>query len=112
MELNNSRILAQAQGTTSLATAYSPSVGIHVQITQIIIANTSGNGDKFRICIDEDGTTYSEATAIAWDVVCDTGEVIIYDFPQGLPMYKNEGNLAVYSSVTSAHTFTIVGEEK
>ena len=106
------RILAQVRGTTSLVSAYSPVSGLRTRIYHIIVANTSGaTPSDFQICIDDDGTTYDQTTTIAWNVACDDGAVVEYEFEHGLPMNKSGGNIAVLSVVDAAHTFTIIGEE-
>jgi len=108
----SSRILAQQRGTTSLVTAYNPGTGIRALIYTIIIANTSGAASDFQICIDDDGTTYDETTTIAWNVPCNDGAIVQFDFEHGIPMNLNGGNIAVLSIVNNAHTFTVIGEEK
>ena len=107
----SSRILAQKRGTTSLVTAYSPGTGIRALIYTIIVANTSGAASDFQLAIDDDGTTYDETTTIAWNVPCNDGAIVQFDFEHGLPMNRTEGNIAVMSAVSNAHTFTIIGEE-
>ena len=112
----NSKLI-QARGTTSLATVFSPAAGARGRIASIIVANTSGGDATFRICIDEDGTTYDESTAIAWDVSCNAGQVIQFDYgtyetgalPINVTASGTAGNVAVQSSVNNAHTFTFVG---
>jgi len=105
------RILGQARGTTSLVTAYNPGIGVRALIYTIIVANTSGASSDFQICVDDDGTTYDETTTIAWNVPCNDGAVVQFDYEHGIPMNLNGGNIAIMSAVSNAHTFTIIGEE-
>ncbi len=111
----SSTILGQARGTTSLASIYSPGTGKRGRVATIIVANTSGAGATFQICLDEDGTTYDETTTIAWNVPCNSGQVIHLDYGTyddgALPLNDTSANLAVKSSVTSAITFTVIGQE-
>lgn len=111
----SSKILGQARGTTSLASIYSPGAGVRGRVATIIIANTSGANALFRLCLDGDGTTYDETTTLGWDVPCNDGQVVQIDYGTyddgALPINNSSGNLAVYSSVSSAHTFTVIGRE-
>jgi len=107
----SSRILGQARGTTSFVSIYNPGTGVRALIYSINIANTSGAASDFRICVDDDGTTYDKTTTIAWNAPCNDGAIIQYDFEHGIPMNLNGGNIAVLSVVNNAHTFTVIGEE-
>ena len=108
-ETSPSRILGQARGTTSFVSVYSPAVGIRAIIQSILIANTSGANADYRICIDDDGTTYDETTTIAWNVPLNDGGYTYIEID--IPMNRSTGNIAVLSVVNNAHTFTIIGEE-
>ena len=105
----NSRILGQARGTTSFVSIYSPGVGVRALIHQIVIANTSGAAADFRICVDDNGTTYDQTTTIAWNVPVNDGGYLYIEVE--LPINVSAGNIAVLSVVNNAHTFTVVGEE-
>ena len=106
-----SRILGQARGTTSFVSIYSPGTGIRGRITGIFICNTSGADSDFRICVDDDGTTYDETTTIAWNVPLNDGGYL-YITELDIPINVTAGNIAVLSVVNNAHTFTVIGEEK
>ena len=106
------KILAQVRGQSAIASAYSPAAGVRATIFQILVANTSGASVDYQICIDDDGTTYTAATAIAWNVPLVDGEKETIDFgKKGLPLNEAAGNIAVMSATNDAHTFTIVGVE-
>ena len=106
------RILGQARGQSAIASAYSPAAGVRATIYYILVANTSGTSVDYQICIDDDGTTYTEATAIAWNVPLNDGEKDIFNFGEkGMPLNEAAGNIAVMSATNDAHTFTIIGEE-
>ena len=111
MENRSSRILKQQRGTSSAITAYSPGTGIRTRIYQIIVANVDQAATTFSIWIDDDGTTYDDTTAIADTVSCSSGVIVNFEFPSGLPMNIAAGNLAILSSTTNSHNFTIIGEE-
>lgn len=107
-------ILAQSRPSdTTAASAYSPSTNtIRAEITLIVVCNTSGSAAKFRVFIDEDGTTYDESTALFWDinVPADT-TVEVLDRHSSYWMTKSASNLAVRTDTASAFTFTVFGME-
>ena len=106
------RILAQARGQATIASAYSPAAGARAIIFQVHIANTSGTSKDYQLCIDDDGSTYNETTAIAWNAPLNDGEIKTFDFGEkGMPLNEAAGNIAIMSESNDAHTFTIVGEE-
>lgn len=96
-------------GNTTAASLYSPADGVVAEITGIVVAETAGTGAAFRICHDEDGTTYDETTALYWDtpVAANTSierEMSIY-------MVDPSGNLSVRTDTAGALTFTVYGLE-
>ena len=109
MAIGNRKILAQARGQSAIASAYSPADGVRTVIDTIIVTNTSGTSVDYQICVDDDGTTYTAATAIAWNVPSGDGNVTIYEVK--IPLNNSAGNLAIMSATNDAHTFTILGEE-
>ena len=108
------KILAQVRGQSAIATAYSPANGVRAVIDTIIVANTSGTSVDYQICVDDDGTTYTAATAIAWNVPAGDGTVTVYEVKipfNGNGTGASNGNIAIMSATNDAHTFTILGEE-
>ncbi len=101
--------LAQTRPSdTNNTQAYSPATGFIAEITSVFVANTTGSAATFRLYHDNDGTTYSEATALMWDVSVASGASVVVDDP----IYLNSAsNLAVRSSVGNALTFTVYGIE-
>lgn len=101
--------LAQVRpANTTAVSAYSPSEGVTAIIKWIEICNTSGSSADFRLFHDDDGTTYDETTALAWD------EPVAADDSYGVEVYypvKSTGNFAVRTDTNSALTFTLYGEE-
>ena len=109
MPVGNRKILAQARGQSTIATAYSPAAGGRTVIDTIIVTNTSGTSVDYQLCVDDDGTTYDETTAIAWNVPGGDGNVTVYEVM--IPLPNSTGNIAIMSATNDAHTFTIIGEE-
>ena len=102
--------LGQArENSTNAVSVYSPASGTETIIKTIMIANTSGASATFRLFMDDDGTTYDESTALAWDVNLGAGEVT--QFEGSYNMNNSSGNFAYRSSVANALTITLFGME-
>ncbi|MGI9405865.1 MAG: hypothetical protein ACR2O4_05800 [Hyphomicrobiaceae bacterium] len=107
-------ILAQSRpANTTAVSAYSPpNDTVRTEITLVTVCNTSGASAKYRIFIDDDGTTYDETTALFWDiaVAADTSvEILLHS--KSWWMTNSSGNLAVRTDTASAFTFTVFGME-
>ena len=103
-------ILAQSRpGNTTAVSVYSPPASNNTEIKYIIVCNTSGASQKFRIFLDNDGTTYDETTALFWDVPVPSDATL--QIEAGWAMDKAAGNLAVRTDSASAFTFTVFGAE-
>lgn len=102
--------LAQArENSTNAVSVYSPGASTTSVIKTIFLANTSGADATFRLFVDDDGTTYTEVTAIGWDVDILAGQMIEIDC--FIPMNVAAGNFAYRSSVANAITITLFGAE-
>lgn len=102
--------LGQSRPDDTVAVSlYSPADGIVTIIKQVIVANTSAASAKYRICHDEDGTTYDETTALFWNVPVATETTDVLDVC--VFMANSSGNLAVRTDTTEAVTFSCYGEE-
>ena len=102
--------LGQARDNdTDTHSVYSPAADTTAIVTTIILANTSDSSAKVRVFIDDDGTTYNQATAIAYDIIIARGssEVIMGFFP----MNNEDGNLAYQQGTANAITITVFGVE-
>jgi hypothetical protein len=108
---NTYKQLAQKrENSTNAVSVYSPNASEEVIIKSIIVANTSGADADVRIFHDDDGTTYDESTAIAWDVTIPTDSV--WDREVTICMNNSSGNLAYRSSVSNALTISVHGVVK
>ena len=102
--------LGQArENSTNAVSVYSPGSGVTGIIKTIFLANTSGLDARFRLFVDDDGTTYDESTAIAWDVDIEADQMIEIDC--FVAMDNSSGNFAYRSSVANAITITVFGAE-
>ncbi len=104
------KILVQSNFVpTTAASIYTVPTGSTTEITQIIVCNSNAASKEFYIFIDEDGTTYSEATALFWQeaLAADTSRIL-----SDLSIWLPQGaNLAVNVETTVTITFTFFGIE-
>ena len=94
---------------TNAHSVYSPAADVTAIITTIVLANTSSASATVRVFIDDDGTTYDQTTAIAYDILIAAGasEIIMGFFP----MHDSSGNLAYQEGTANAITITVFGTE-
>lgn len=105
-------ILAQSRPTdTNAASVYSPPSGIITEITQVIVAENSGNTPSYRIFLDNDGTTYDQTTALFYDVATAANTSYELISHGSWWMTDSDGNLAVRTSGANQLTFTVFGIE-
>ena len=100
--------LAQVQGSSTASLLYAAT--IRTEVKSIKIANTTGATSKFRLFHDDDGTTYSSATCLYWDVPVTSGQTLSLDaeYDGGINVAKN-GNLGFRCDVSQALTVTVYG---
>lgn len=84
--------------------------GQELLVTKILVANSTALAATFRIYHDVDGTTYSAATALYFDVsvAANTTTAI----PGPIYLSNPSGNLAVRVGTANALTFTVYGIER
>jgi hypothetical protein len=100
--------LAQALATTVPTSIYSPASGITI-IKSIVICNYSSSADAFSIYLDDDGTTYTDATALFRDTAIPANTTVQIDCHWG--MNNIAGNLAIDAVTNSRITITSFGVE-
>ena len=96
---------------TTAATIYSPATDTQTIIKSIVVCNTTAITAYCRIFVDDDGTTYDETTAQAWDVPV-VPSVAPLTIEVNICMNDSTGNLAVRTDTANALTFTVSGMEK
>lgn len=94
---------------TSAASIYSPGASTQTLIKSIIVANVSSGSMKYSLFVDDNGTTYDESTAIAWETTLAKGNSIVID--ANIMMNDSTGNLAFQVDVASSATCTVFGTE-
>ena len=77
---------------------------------RVIVCNTGTVAATVQFFHDDNGTTYTEATALAWNIPVGTASVATFDFMASLS--DASGNLGMQSSVGTSTTFTSYGSEE
>jgi len=94
---------------TTAASLYSPGASTTAVIKSIIVCNQSAAAAKFRIFVDNDGTTYDQTTAHYYDI--SIGATTTLQIDTFWAMNDATGNLAVRTDTNDALTFTAYGAE-
>jgi len=92
---------------TTIASAYSPGDNETAIIRSIYITEVAGNTPNFQICVDDNGTTFTAATALYWNVVMVASTTVKVE--TYIVMNNSSGNLAVRTSAANEITFTGFG---
>ena len=99
---------------TNAVSIYSPgATEVITEIRLIKICNVTSTTATFRLFHDDDGTTYSTATALIYDkaILGNDFFSIGYEEGEGIWMANSSGNLAIRSGTASALNFTVYGIE-
>ena len=92
---------------TTAASLYSPGASEIAVIKTIVICNTISTPAKFRIFVDDNGTTYDETTALFFDTSIGGNTSVQLD--TFYAMDDATGNLAVRTDTANALNFTAFG---
>lgn len=106
-----SDLIAQLRPSTTSAQDF---VQGPVSVDFIVVCNSSASVAYYSIYLSR-GTsapTYSEATALYWDVAISTDTTQYVEFPSAVTMKDAKVRMAVQSSVSNAVTFSAFGGEK
>lgn len=94
---------------TTAASLYSPGTGVTTRVELIVVCNQSGSSAKYRIFMDDNGTTYDQTTALFYDILLGADQS---DSIEGSYFMDDvDGNLAVRTDTNNALTFTCFGRE-
>lgn len=96
---------------TSTHLLYQPPAKGQAVLHTIIVSNTSNSGTTFRLFIDVSGTTYTTATAQAYDAPINANSQVQYEWYNGKGI-NSTGSVAVRSGASNALTFTLDGVER
>ena len=94
---------------TSPASLYSPGTSTTAIIKSITICNNTNQTVLASVFLDDDGSDYTENTALYFEVEIPAKTTVIND--SFYAMNNSNGNLGVQSSVANALTFTACGAE-
>jgi|TARA_R110000744_G_scaffold94252_1_gene182004 hypothetical protein len=104
------KILGQLRPTnTTAASLFSPTRGHEYRIDVIYVSEHAGATPTYRLFFDDDGTTYDQTTAIAYDLALSANQSKRVEGP--FYMNNASGNIGVRTSAGSQITFTAFGEE-
>jgi hypothetical protein len=104
------KILGQLRpANTTAASLFSPTLGKEYRIDVIYVCETAGNTPTYRIFFDDNGSTYDQTTAIAYNLALTANQSKRVEGP----FYMNDGagNIGVRTSAANEITFTAFGEE-
>ena len=94
---------------TNAASLYSPGASTETIIKTIVVCNQTASAATYRLFHDDDGTTYDESTALAFDINLGANST---DFVEvNIMANDSTGNVAVRTGTNSAITFTAYGTE-
>ena len=88
-------------------TIFSPRTGETVILVSLYVCNLSAVDIEYSIYFDNDGTTYNETTALAFNTPLQAKTTEIIELQ--IPMQNSRGNLAVQTSSANDINFTLFG---
>lgn len=109
MFASGSQIAQTRPSGTSAVSAFTASIA--TEITQIVIANTTASPANASIFHDDDGSTFSQATALLYSIPIAAYTTTVWESPgvgSGI-MVKPDGQIGVQTGTANALTFTIYG---
>jgi len=109
MAFTETQLAQVRENSTSVVSVYSPPASTKTMIKTILLCNTTNSSVTYRLYMDDVGGTYSEATALAWDIPLAANTTD--EWCGAYPMSDPNGNLAYKSSVANAITITVFGAE-
>lgn len=108
MSAPGSQLAQTRPSSTTAATAYTATRA--TEVTRIIIANSS-TATQYSLFHDDDGATYSEATALAFQVAIAANAVVDFIFADGVGgiVVSPSGTIGVKTEAANNLTFTVYG---
>jgi len=104
------RQLAQArENGTSAVSVLANGTDEVLAVATVILCNQTGSNVTYRLFHDDDGTTYDETTALAWDVQLGPYQTDILCLKAVLGGNQAVGNFAYRTSTGDAITITLYG---
>ncbi len=109
MNLQEKQLGQLRPANTTAASLYSPAANTTGIAKNLVVCNTTAATVKFRVFLDDDGTTYDQTTALFYDAMILANTTVQVDMFN--PMNNSAGNIAVRTDTASALTFTLSGAE-
>lgn len=100
--------LAQAVATTTATSILSPKFNEEIEITEIVITNTSGQNRWLSVFHDKDGTTYDNTTALIHEETINSSSPP-EEFPREHIFMNGAGNIAIQAQANTTINVTIYG---
>lgn len=105
-------LLAQYTAGDALAnTVYTPPSNLRVEITRVVICNTTGGAGAASLFHDDDGTTYNNTTALmfAENVAANSRVELFTQGPNGGIHVSKNGTIGFTDSLAGGLTISIYG---
>ncbi len=96
---------------TTAASIYSPGANVVAELAGIWICEVLAGTPTYQLFHDDNGTTYDEGTALAFNPALTASQSFYIPFEPPLWMADSAGNFAVRTSVNSSINFTLYGIE-
>ncbi len=109
MALQEKQLGQLRPANTTAASLYSPAASTTAILRTLHVSNTTASSAKYRLFVDDDGTTYDETTAIAFDITLPANTTDTHEFH--VAMNNSTGNFAVRTDTANALTFSLHGVE-
>ena len=92
------------------ASLYSPPSGAESVIREFLVCNTTSSEVTYSIFNDDDGTTYTNVTALYFNIKIPGNHTHEYT-EKSIVLNNSNGNFAVKTETANALTFTAWGQE-
>lgn len=109
MAFQEKQLAQERENSTNAVSVYSPPDLTTAIIREIWLCNQTDAAALYNLYCDDDGTTYTESTALAWEQELEANET--RRISCWIPMNLTAGNFAYKSSVANAITITLFGAE-
>lgn len=104
------KVLGQVRPSgTAAVSLYAPPADTDTIVSMIKCCNVSGATASVSVYLDDDGSTFDASTALHFEVELFAGETL--EVTGTITLNNPSGNIGVQSSVASAITFTVFGDE-
>ena len=103
------KVLGQLRpANTTAAAVYTKTAGRVVWLDKLFVCNNT-TAATCRVCLDANGSTYDQTTALYYDYNIADNTTLIIDI--GAYLETEGGSIGVRTSINDALTFTLFGEE-